>query len=128
MNKVLTSPRPNAETSHFWEAANDGALLVKTCNACGEAHYYPRAACPFCFSEDTAWLKTSGNAVVYSFSVLRRAPVPYALAYVTLDEGPTIMTNIVDSDFDAIAIGRPVTLVFKPSENGQQIPMFALAE
>jgi uncharacterized OB-fold protein len=127
VSKIPASPRPNHETARFWEAANDGALLIKKCNACGKTHYYPRAACPLCYSEDTEWLQTSGRAAIYSFSVLRRAPVPYVLAYVTLEEGPTIMTNIVDTDFDAIAIGQIVELTFKASADGQMIPMFKVS-
>ena len=33
---------------------------------------------------------------------MRRAAEPYAIAYVTLAEGPTMMTNIVDCDLDAM--------------------------
>jgi uncharacterized OB-fold protein len=58
---------------------------------------------------------------------MRRAPVPYAIAYVTLAEGPTVMSNIVDCDLDAIKIGQPVKLVFKPSDGGPPVPMFAPA-
>ncbi|MNC86563.1 hypothetical protein D3C83_22350 [compost metagenome] len=58
---------------------------------------------------------------------MRRAPVPYAIGYVTLAEGPTIMTNIVDCDLDAIKVGQTVRLVFKPSEGGPPVPMFAPA-
>ena len=53
--------------------------------------------------------------------------MPYAIAYVTLAEGPTMMSNIVDCDLDAIRIGQRVRLVFKPAENGQPVPMFTLA-
>ena len=38
---------------------------------------------------------------------MRRAPVPYAIAYVTLAEGPTMMTNIVDCDLDGSRSARP---------------------
>jgi len=55
---------------------------------------------------------------------MRRVPVPYALAYVTLEEGVTMMTNIVDCDLDAIRIGQRVRLVFKPAEGGPPVPMF----
>ena len=59
---------------------------------------------------------------------MRRAPVPYAIAYVTLDEGPTMMTNIVDCDLDAIRIGQAVRVVFKPTEDGgPPVPMFSPA-
>jgi uncharacterized protein len=51
--------------------------------------------------------------------------VPYAIAYVTLAEGPTMMTNIVDCDLDGIKIGQKVKVVFKPSEGGPPVPCFA---
>ena len=104
-----------------------GKLLVKRCTACGERHHYPRAICPFCGSDRTEWTEASGRGTVYSYSVLRRAPIPYAIAYVTLAEGPTMMTNIVDCDLDAIRIGQAVRVVFKPTEDGPPVPMFAPA-
>jgi uncharacterized OB-fold protein len=55
---------------------------------------------------------------------MRRVPEPFALAYVTLAEGPAMLTNIVDCDFDALKIGQPVTVVFKPSDGGPLVPMF----
>jgi uncharacterized OB-fold protein len=62
---------------------------------------------------------------VYSYSVFRRAPIPYAIAYVTLAEGPTMMTNLVDCDLDAIRIGQAVRVSFKATEDGPPVPMFA---
>ena len=114
----------NVETKPFWEAANQGKLLLKRCLSCNEVHYYPRALCPFCFGE-TLWEESKGQGAIYTYSVMRRAPVPYAIAYVTLDEGPTIMTNIVDCDFDSLRIGQRVRLTYQPSESGQQVAMFA---
>ena len=55
---------------------------------------------------------------------MRRAPTPYAIAYVTLAEGVSMLTNIVDCDFDTIRIGRDVRLVFKPTDGGPPVPMF----
>jgi hypothetical protein len=55
---------------------------------------------------------------------MRRAKEPYAIAYVTLAEGPTMMTNIVDCDFDALRIGQPVNVVLAATEDGPPVPMF----
>ena len=126
-SRKITAPQPNLETQPFWDAAAEGKLLIKKCNSCGEVHFYPRANCPFCFSGDTAWQQASGDGTVYTYSVMRRAPVPYAIAYVTLAEGPTMMTNIVDCDLDRIKIGQAVRLVFKPTEGGPPVPMFTPA-
>jgi uncharacterized protein len=124
--RVIAAPPVNPETKPFWDAAARGKLLIKKCLACGELHYYPRANCPFCFSDRTQWQETSGRGTIYSYSVMRRAPVPYAIAYVTLAEGVTLMTNIVDCDLDAIRIGQKVELVLKPSIGGPPVPMFTV--
>ncbi len=126
-DRVIAPPPVNPETKPFWDAAAEGRLLIKQCAACGEFHHYPRANCPFCFSSDTRWHTASGRGTIYSYSVMRRAPVPYAIAYVTLAEGVTMMTTIVDCDLDTIRIGQQVRLVFKPSDGGPPVPMFTPA-
>jgi uncharacterized OB-fold protein len=125
--RKLPAPQANPETKPYWDAAAEGKLKVKRCRACGEHHHYPRALCPFCFSDDTEWRDATGRGTIYTYSVMRRAPVPYAIAYVELEEGPRMMTNIVDCDLDSIRIGQKVKVVFKPSEGGPPVPMFAPA-
>ena len=128
-NKERDYPAPaiNVETQHFWDAAADGKLLIKKCNDCGENHYYPRTICPHCFSDKTDWLETSGKGKIYSYSVMRRSPIPYAMAYVTLEEGVTIMTNLVECDFDALAIGQDVKVAFRKTAEGHSLPVFTPA-
>ena len=123
----IPAPHSTPETAEFWKAAGEGKFLVRFCAACGKAHWYPRSMCPFCASERTEWRPGSGRGTIYTYSVMRRVDVPYAIAYVTLDEGPTMLTNIVDCDLDAVAIGKKVRLVFKPSDGGPPVPMFTLA-
>jgi len=125
--RKIPAPEANPETRPFWEAAAQGRLLIGKCKACGKPHYYPRALCPFCGSDATEFVQAGGGGSVYSYSVMRRVPVPYALAYVTLDEGVTMMTNIVDCDLDAIRIGQRVRVVFKPTEGGPPVPMLSPA-
>lgn len=125
--RKIPAPQTNPENKPYWDAAKEGRLLVKRCRACGEAHHYPRALCPFCFSDDTEWQEASGGGVIYSYSVMRRAPEPYSIAYVTLDEGPTMMTNLVNCDFDALKIGQAVKVVFAPTDGGPPMPMFTPA-
>lgn len=122
--RKITAPEPNTETQVFWDTLTNGMFALPVCADCGKSHWYPRALCPFCFSDRIVWKEASGRGLIYSFTVMRREPVPYALAYVTLDEGPTMMTNIVDSDFEALAIGQKVSLVVRASEGGPPVPMF----
>ena len=96
-------PETNPETAPFWDAAKAGKFMIKRCTACGEPHYFPRAICPFCFSDKTAWEESSGEATIYTFSLMRKSPTgPFAIAYVTLKEGPSLQTNIVDCDIDKL--------------------------
>ena len=108
--------------------ADRGIYVRVKCNACGEVHHYPRALCPFCWSDKVEWVQAKGTGEIYTYSVTRRGgPVPYCIAHVTLDEGIKMMTNIVDCDLDAVRIGQKVKVVFKKSENGTSIPMFTPA-
>jgi uncharacterized OB-fold protein len=100
-------------------------LRTRRCTSCGKPHFYPRAICPFCLG-DTEWMDTKGRGVIYSVSVTRRmGPIPFATAYVKLDEGVTLVTHIVDCDLDSVKIGDRVKVVFKDTEGGGKMPMFA---
>jgi uncharacterized OB-fold protein len=122
--REVPAPAVNPETVRFWQAAQEGTFLVKRCGSCGDAHFYPRSLCPFCFSENTSWEPISGEGVVYSFSVIRQSASPYVLAYVTLREGPTVLSNIVTDQPNDLQIGDKVGLTFRPSKEGQSVPMF----
>ena len=122
--RKIPAPIATSETETFWNAAREGRFVVPTCGACGKAHWYPRAICPFCGSDKVQWRNASGRGTIYTFSVMRRAEEPYAIAYVTLAEGPTMMTNIVDCDFDKLGIGQAVSVIFKDTEGGPPVPMF----
>ncbi|WP_418319691.1 Zn-ribbon domain-containing OB-fold protein [Piscinibacter sakaiensis] len=121
------APTVYPEMQKYWDATSEAKLLVKHCLDCGEHHHYPRDSCPFCFSPNTEWGNASGHATIYSYSVMRRAAIPYVIAYVTLAEGPTMMSNIVGCDHDKLRIGQPVKLTFRPSEGGPALPMFTPA-
>ena len=121
--RALPSPPFDIESQPFYEAAAKGKFLIRRCTACGKPHWFPRASCPFCLGE-TAWEEASGRGVIYSYSVMRRVTPAYAIAYVKLAEGPTMLSNLVECDFDSLAIGQAVEVVFKPSLDGPPIACF----
>jgi uncharacterized OB-fold protein len=108
----------------YWTAAEAGKLVIKQCTACGENYFYPRPFCPFCLSDKTIWLEASGKATIYSYTVVARAPFFRVPAMVTLDEGPTLLSAIVDCDPDKITIGQRVTVTFLATESGPPLPAF----
>ena len=122
----IAAPVIEPGTEHFWDQARAGKFAIKACKSCGKVHWYPRTLCPFCFGE-TEWKEASGKGTVYTYSVMQRGnPNPYCIAYVTLDEGVTMMTQIVDCDLDSVRIGQAVEVIFKPTEgeNTPPVPMF----
>ena len=50
--------------------------------------------------------------------------VPYVAAVVDLAEGPRMMTNVVDCEFDALAIGMALEAVFHPTSDEVTIVQF----
>jgi len=125
--RVLPSPGVGPDNEAFVAAAKEGRFLLRWCDDCGQTHWYPRAVCPHCFSSRTQWKPASGRGTVYSYSTMQRVDPPYTLAYVTLDEGPTMMTNLVGAGPDAWRIGMKVKVQFQPSEDGTPVPVFAPA-
>ena len=112
------------ENVEYWTAARDGRLLVRTCDDCVRPHYYPRGRCPFCAGFNTRWVGSPGRGTVYSFTVMRRMFPSYIPAYVALDEGITLLTHLVDCDPETVRIGQPVSVTFRPVDDGRMAPMF----
>ena len=128
MTRPIPPPAVSIETKPFWDAAAQGRFLIGRCTDCGKAYWYPRAICPHCFSSKTVLEESPGEGVIYTYSVLRRSPTgPYAIGYVTLNEGPAVLTNFVDVAPDGLAIGMKVKVRFQPTEGGPPVPVFAPA-
>ena len=124
-------PNPDHETREYWDAARERRLLIKRCRACGRTHFYPRPFCPHCWSDEVEWEQASGRATLYTWSVVRRNDlppfgerVPYVAAVVDLDEGPRMMTNVVDCEFDALEVGMPLEVLFQEISEDVTIPVF----
>lgn len=121
----LPSPISNPENKAFWESAQNNELVLKKCNACKEVHYYPRTICPHCGSDDTTWVKSEGVGEIYSYTVMRRGvEVPFAMAYVRLQEGISLLTHLTNCDFDSIRVGQKVKVVFQETQDGQKTHLF----
>ncbi len=119
------TPNEDPDNKPFFDAARDGKLLIGKCLDTGKTFFPPRHVSPFTLSNNVEFVESKGLGKIYSWSV-QRGKEPYCLAYVTLEEGPTMMTNIVDTDLDAVATGQSVKLVFKPTD-GAPVPMFTPA-
>ena len=128
-------PRPvpsvTPETAPYWEAAADGTLLLRRCPDCELTFYYPRARCPDCLGDDVEWVEADGTGTVYAHTSTETVAawpeedLPLVLAYVELDEGPRVMTN-VRADPEDVAVGTRVRVEFVDTETEEAvaIPVF----
>jgi hypothetical protein len=124
-------PQPDPETERWWEAANEDRLLMGHCPACGRHHFYPRPFCPRCHEADVEWVEASGEATLYTWSVVHRNDlppwpdrVPYVAAVVELAEGPKMMTRLVDCEPEQLEVGMPLALTFVDHTDEQRLPVF----
>lgn len=129
--RKLPAPLINPENQPFFDATAKATLLIGMCNACGAVHYYPRVICPHCGTDGAAWIEAKGTGTIYAYSTMHRGvPVPYTIAYVTLDEGVSMMTNLTGFAPGSLKIGQRVRVVFQESDGGTadqrgaMMPMF----
>jgi uncharacterized OB-fold protein len=113
-------PHIDEENRPWWEALKRHELYIQKCRDCGDLRYYPRALCTNCLSSRTEWLRTSGHGKVYTFTATYqnqaagfRESLPYIMAYVELDEGLKMLTNLVECRPEQVKIGMPVEVVYE---------------
>jgi uncharacterized protein len=135
MTTPANLPTPDADTQPYWDGARDGVLLIARCADCGRAHHYPRPFCPFCWSSAVAPEQASGRATLYTHSTVHMndlAPfaerLPYVAAVVELEEGPRLMTNVVECDPADLRIGMALQVTFTPLTDELAAPVFRPAD
>jgi uncharacterized OB-fold protein len=117
--KPLPNPLHRETSRPFWEAARRHELSMQRCTACGRLVWYPREVCPFCLSSALEWVTLSGRGRLHSYTVIHqpanpafREDVPYIYAMVEVEEGPRIISNVVDCAPEAASIGMPLVAVY----------------
>jgi uncharacterized protein len=123
-------PAITPETRHFWEGARAGELRLQKCVACRHVYFPPRPFCPQCASQEVSVIRASGRATLYSY-VIHHRPVPgfvppYSIAVVQLEEGPRMMTNIVEiaQTPEALQLDMPLEVVFQSLSEEISLPLF----
>lgn len=124
-------PHPGPETAAWWEGCRHHKLLIQSCTKCGHQQFYPRIICTACMGNSLEWTRSSGRGRVLTFTICRRAvsaayadDVPYVIALVQLEEGPTMMSNIVECDPESVATGMLVEVIFEQRSEEITIPQF----
>jgi hypothetical protein len=70
-------------------------------------------------STNLEWVKVSGRGRLHTYTIVHqpanpafRDDVPYVYAVVQLDEGPRMVSNIVECPLDALKVDMPLEAVF----------------
>jgi uncharacterized OB-fold protein len=134
--KDIPKPLPEITpiTKPFWEAAAGGKLVMQRCGDCHSWVWCPRPACVECGSEKLNWTPLSGRGHVFAFTVIREVvgralrgfekEIPYVTAWIDLDEGPRICSNVVGCPIQKVAIGMKVEVFFEEAGQGISLPKF----
>lgn len=124
-------PQPDADTRVLWEGLERGELLLQHCLACDAVQYYQQVMCRTCGSDALEHRAATGRGTVHSFSVVHRAPgpefaaeTPYAILLVTLEEGPRMISRLIDGDPEAVTFDMAVELACVREDDGVTLPYF----
>lgn len=133
----LQKPLPTitSEARPFWEGAAKQQLLMQCCLDCSAYIWTPRPSCFECGSENIQWQKLSGRGEVYSFTVIRQVvgraasqafekDIPYVIAWIDLDEGPRMITNVIGCPVENVTLGMKVSVVFEQQSADIWLPKF----
>lgn len=113
-------PAVSELTAPYWDAAREHRLVIQTCVACRALQHPPEPRCRHCHSAELDWAPMTGQAVLYSFTVVHHSvhpvtasAVPYVIALVELLEGPRLVSNLRRCEPDKIAIGMQLGIIFE---------------
>ena len=127
-------PEPTPETAHFWEGTRAGELRLQRCDDCDHVYFPPRPFCPACASRSVSVFAASGRGRLDSYVISHRPhkamEAPYAIALVALEEGPRLMSNIVECDQtpEALELDMPLEVVFEAQNDDITLPLFRPAD
>ena len=123
-------PRPTPETLHFWEGTRAGELRLQRCSHCARVWFPPRPVCPACASREVSVFAASGRARLYSYVINQRAApgfrAPYVIAVVELEEGPRMLTNLIEVEPtpEALPLDLPLEVSFERVNDEIALPLF----
>jgi uncharacterized OB-fold protein len=125
-------PEATPETREFWEGAKRHELRIQRCLDCKRAYFYPRPFCPHCASRNVEWFTASGKGTLYSYVIVHRGPpgfqdwLPYVIAVVQLEEGPRMMSNVINVEPapEHLPPDLPLEVTWEQQSDDITLPLF----
>lgn len=104
--------------AYYFEKLGEGVFHIPLCQDCMRHHFFPRMCCPYCSSQRLQWVAPSGRGTVYSTTTVRHRDGDYTVCLVDLEEGPRLMSRVVDLSIDEVHIGMAVHARIDPTPSG----------
>jgi uncharacterized OB-fold protein len=124
-------PKISSDVAPFWQGCKERRLLLQKCLECGHVRHPASFLCPECLSASYDWIESRGKGKIYSFVVFYRAfhpavvdKIPYVVAVVELDEGPSILTNVVGCSANELSCEQRVQLKWEDLNDQVTLPIF----
>ena len=115
----------------FWEATKSHELRLQKCHQCGHFWYPSGPVCPYCWSRDYEWTALRGRGKVTFWVVFHqryfdsfKEDIPYNVVQVELEEGPRLISNLVDIKSEDIRMDMPVEVVYDDVTPEVTLPRF----
>ena len=130
MTTTRSRPAPTPETRHFWDGTREHRLLLQQCENCSHTYYPPRPYCPRCSERRVKVVQASGRATLYSYVISHRPgpgfEPPFSIAVVALEEGPRMLTNVVDCPQtpEALQLDMPLEVTWHRMDEEITLPLF----
>jgi uncharacterized OB-fold protein len=133
---AIEKPGPRGEglNGAFYAYCAGDELRFQKCSHCGSWRHMPRYTCAECQSRDWSWEASSGRGTLYSWTTCHRSfhpafneSLPYAVCVIEMEEGPRLLSQIVDLDPSRFRLGMKVEVTFLP-RGDTKIPVFRAVE
>lgn len=110
----------SAEAYYFSRLA-EGSFQLPRCADCNRYHFYPRLVCPYCGSNHIRWEPAGGTGTVYSTTVVRGKRSEHNVCLVDLDEGPRLMSTVINVSPTEVVIGQRVRAAVEYVQEGPRL-------
>ena len=115
----------------FWDSIKARRMTIQRCEKCSRYRYPVASLCPHCLSTEVQWVPVTGRAKLFSWAIFHRKylpayPPPHNIIVVQLDEGPLMVSNLVDAMPADGCIGAELELVYAEDSAGSVLPRFRL--
>lgn len=111
----------------FWDALEEGKLMLQHCKDCNHIQFPPSKICTECTSYNVEWIEAKGTGKLWSKVRFHKAylkpyqDTPYGVSIVKLDEGPVVTGRLAEEYFDDIQLDDKVEIEFYKTTDGSVI-------